>query len=162
MLAHVAKLGIHFVLAAALLHGATICTLPPPKVGASDQALALAAGVLRATDALYASRVGFAGITPPEVLSWRLIARSPEADSVFENLLVTGSRPARLYGMAWFHRRQPAVYQTMAARERAEGGSVVTMSGCEVERRSIITVLDEMNRGDWTRDLSTAEGGRLP
>jgi len=80
--------------------------LSPPVVPQtlSQDPLSLSIAVLKQTESFKAAAVGVAGSTPNEVLAWRVIFNSPNRESIFRDVLVSGSPSGRLYALAglWF------------------------------------------------------------
>jgi len=99
-------------------------------------------------------------VTPAEVLAWRAIAASADADGVSRAVLRTGSRPGQLYALTWLRDRDPQAYRRAAADLRRRGGDVEAQQGCIVFGAPIAVLLDEIERGDWTRDLWSEAAGR--
>src|SRR6266516_85413 len=69
-------------------------------VSESSQPLALAVAILRTSDHFTSAGIGYAGVTPNEVLAWRLIFKRPDADSLFQDLLNTATVAGQLYALA--------------------------------------------------------------
>ena len=109
----------------------------------------LAESVLAKAERLYAVQVGYAGITPPEALAWRIIARDPDGRRIFEGLLGVPSRPARVYaliGLKWL--RAPS-YSAAAAALRQQGGSIDITIGCIGSSEPLDRLLDQIDGGRW-------------
>ena len=115
--------------------------------------LILAASVLSHAHQLSSARVGVAGITPPEVLAWRVILFSPGADSVFRALATSASLAGRLYALTGLKVTNPVSFDKLAAQLRARGGVVSTVDGCVMATESISDAISEIDRGDWMRSF---------
>src|SRR5260221_13040952 len=77
-------------LALALLvppHTPTRPTVQPETTLFAPLPVGLAEAVLAKAERLYAVQVGYAGITPPEALAWRIIVRDPNGRAGFGGLL---------------------------------------------------------------------------
>jgi hypothetical protein len=131
---------------------------PPTRSTVADP-LALAAEILRRTDRFASVGMGFAGITSAQALAWRVIFQSPAADSVFNSLLIDGTRPGQLYGLAGLFLIDRPRYIHAAAQQRALGGEVATQFGCVGSWQPVSGILDQMDRGYWSREFLS---GREP
>jgi hypothetical protein len=151
-------LGLCLLLPAALAYDATSSidsgTLSPadpvPSVG---EPVALAIHVLRGATRFNAAQIGFAGIAPPELLAWRTIADSPQAESLFAGLAVEGTRPGRLYGLAGLYWANSQRYAALGNRLLLEGGIVPVGRGCILMDQPVEQVLAEIGRGRWSREF---------
>ena len=121
-----------------------------------NTALELAATVLREADRFYAAQTGYGGFNPPEVLAWRYILPSDRADSVFKAILHDGPRPGQLYALAGLYLIDSVAYKRESRRLRSLAGDVPTVIGCIVGARSVSSVLDDMDRGWWTKEFLAA------
>ena len=133
---------------------------PAPIQGTSNQdPLSLSIAVLKESDIFNSSAVGVAGVTPNEVLAWRVVFNSPNRDEVFQDILASGSVPAQLYALAglWFGDAQPFVSGTRIMR--SQHGLVRTMRGCIVSTERVSDVVREIQLGSWSREFLAA--GRL-
>src|ERR1051325_11544014 len=74
--------------------------LPVAPLASKQDPLSVSIAVLKQSEAFKAAAVGAAGITPNEVLAWRVIFHSPDRYSVFRDVLATGSPSGRLYALA--------------------------------------------------------------
>ena len=145
---------LHVALSLFMFLSSPMCACSPTRpLHPADEALLLAAAVLRGSERLYSSRVGYEGATPTEVLAWRAIATSRAADSVFRTVLRTGGPTGQLYALIWLRDRDPVGFQRAAATLRHEAREVEAQQGCIVYRAPIAMILDAIERGDWTRDL---------
>jgi len=120
--------------------------------------LELAAEVLRTAERFNAAQVGYAGVTPPEALAWRVVMRSQRADSILENIIGTGTRPGQLYALAGLQLVDSATYKTALRRFTRSDEPVPTMIGCIVSTIPLPTLVKEIDSGLWTRELMV---GRL-
>jgi hypothetical protein len=128
-------------------------SMQPETTFIAPRPVAMAEAYLGAADRLYAVQVGYAGTTPPQVLAWRIILENPDADVVFQRLLQTGTRPAKVYalaGLEWLH--SPA-FPAASARLRAEGGDVDVTIGCVPSTESLSGILDEVAQGHWAAEF---------
>lgn len=124
-----------------------------PPVHSTSDPLTLAAAVLRGADRFSSASVGIAAGTPSEVLAWQVIARSPQADSVFGDLLATGSVPTRLYALAGLHMTSPAAYEAGAKRMLIDGGFVSVVRGCVAMDVAVGSIVKELDSGRWTAEF---------
>ena len=127
--------------------------LPPPDRPPPTHPVTLAADILRHTDRFASVGVGPAGVTSTQALAWRVVYQSPQADSVFRSLLRDATRPGQLYALAALFVSDQASYFREAARQRAQGGDVLTQVGCIVSRQSVASVLAEMDSGRWSGEF---------
>jgi hypothetical protein len=113
----------------------------------------LAEAYLATADRLYAAQVGFAGITPPQVLAWRIILQDPGAEAVFRRLLQVGTRPAKVYALAGLEWLESTAYPKAAAQLRAEGGDIQVTIGCVPSTQPLALVLDQIAEGHWATEF---------
>ena len=141
-----------------LLVLAPLRSAPQVAVRIRPSALELAAEVLRTAERFNAAQVGYAGVTPPEALAWRVVVRSQRADSILEDIIGTGTRPGQLYALAGLHLVDSATYKTTLRRFTRLDEPVPAMIGCIVSTIPLPTLLKEIDSGLWTRELMV---GRL-
>jgi len=125
-----------------------------PTAGLSDP-VALAARILRDADRFTSAAVGPGAIMSTYALAWRVVAQSSAPDSVFRAILATGSRPGKLYALAGLFLTDRATYARSSFYERLQGGQVLTQMGCIVGEQQVTSILDGMDRGEWTREFLT-------
>ena len=135
--------------------------LSPPVVPQtlSQDPLSLSIAVLKQTESFKAAAVGVAGSTPNEVLAWRVIFNSPNRESIFRDVLVSGSPSGRLYALAGLWFEDANAFAAAAKRLGTQGGSVTTVRGCMVGSESIRELIREIESGSWSREFLAA--GRL-
>src|SRR5437588_5967700 len=122
---------------------------PPPAA----QPLDLAIAILRSSERFTSAGIGYAGLTPNEVLAWRVVFHSPDADSIFQNLLGNASVAGQLYALAGLRFNDSNAFAKAAARLRARAGRVQTIRGCIVGSLTVAEAVREIERGDWTREF---------
>jgi hypothetical protein len=88
---------------------------------APDDPLALATAVLRTSDRFTSAGVGYAGLTPNEVLAWRIIFFSPKRDDIFKQFLATASASGQLYALAGLRLSDSAAFARAAQLLRRAG-----------------------------------------
>ena len=126
---------------------------------ASALQLSLAAEVLRTAVAFDAARIGYAGLTPAEVLAWRVVYQSQARDSVFRNLLETATAPGRLYALAGLRfslyvlGADSSKYWLASKRLRQSKTRVLTMVGCIGSMTPQDELVREIDSGSWTQDF---------
>jgi hypothetical protein len=143
---------------ALVLKSGLIAPSVSPPINIQDP-LALSVAELKQAESFKAAAVGIAGVTPNEVLAWRVVFSSPERDEIFRDLLANGSPSGRLYALAglWFGDANEFVTAAMALR--AQGGTVTTVRGCIASTESVGELVHQIEGGSWSREFLTA--GRL-
>jgi len=164
-------------LVAILAYSATVLLIARPAVNAPSPSpmehplrksrilqLSLAAEVLRSAYAFNAAQVGYGGITPTEVLAWRVIVQSPTRDSLFRDLLMTGTLAGQLYALAGLRYdlyvvgSDSSAYWSASARLHRNFQWVPTAIGCIGGSSMQNELAKEIDSGSWTREFIT---GRL-
>jgi hypothetical protein len=153
----VASLAWSFGVIAVVLHSPTVrqpVAVPHATASLAGDPVALAVSYLTHADRFYAASVGYAGITPPQVLAWQIIYRSPHAAETFRRLTGDGSTLAgQLYGLAGLYFLDSAAYRSAMIGLRAKGGVVSTMQGCIVSDEQLGLILSEIDKGEWSREF---------
>jgi hypothetical protein len=124
-------------------------TVQPETTLLAPLPLGLAEAVLAKAERLNAVQVGYAGITPPEALAWRIIARDPSGREIFEGLLGVPSRPARVYALIGLRWLGAPSYAAATAALRAQGGTIDVTVGCLGSSEPISRILDDIDSGHW-------------
>ena len=143
---------IALVLKSGFFDPSTPSPSPSPQP-TGDQRLAMPVDVLTHAEGFYAASVGFAGMTPNEVLAWRAIAQSTDHQALFERLFMSASLPGRLYALAGLWLGDRAEFDRAARQLRANGGSVRTMRGCIMAEASVASLVAEIEKGNWSREF---------
>ena len=125
----------------------------PPAVSGGPQPLALAVAMLRTSDHFMSAGIGYAGVTPNEVLAWRVIFNRPDADSIFQDLLSTSTVAGQLYALAGLRFSNSGAFPKAAARLQGNLGLVQTIRGCIVSTETVAEVVADIRQGDWVRDF---------
>ena len=121
--------------------------------------LALAEEVIRSAVAFNAAQIGFGGITPTEVLAWRVILQSPGRDSVFRDLIETATPAGQLYALAGLRYGLYVVgtdsmeYWSASTRLSRNSALVLTTSGCIVSRAPVSELVKQIDTGSWTSEF---------
>ena len=121
--------------------------------------LSLAAEVLRTAVSFDGAQIGFAGLTPVEVLAWRVVYQSQARDSIFRNLLETATAPGRLYALAGLRFSLYVVgtdssgYWLASRRLRQSKVRVLTMVGCIGSFTPQDKLVEEIDSGSWTQEF---------
>jgi len=128
---------------------------PGPKHESPDlkDPMSLASAILERAPGFSSVAVGEAAITPSEVLAWRVILQSPEADATFKRLLASGSVAGRLYALTGLRLTDHAYYQQAVKRMLMSGGSVRTTRGCIVSTEHVAELVREIDDGTWTSEF---------
>ena len=142
------------VIALVLKSGLIAPSISPP-INIQDP-LALSVAVLKQAESFKAAAVGVAGVTPNEVLAWRVIFNSPGRDEVFRDLLATGSPSGRLYALAGLWFEDANEFATAATAVRAQGGTVTTVRGCIATTESLRELVHQIESGSWSREFLAA------
>jgi hypothetical protein len=152
-----AGIGWSFGVIALLLKSPLIAS--PQVTITTDDPLALSIAVLKQSESFKASAVGIAGITPNEVLAWRVVFNSPNRDEAFQSIIASGSISGQLYALAglWFgDATQFAAALKVVSRR---GGAVQTLKGCIGGSQPLSELLREIQTGSWSTDFLSA--GRI-
>ncbi len=154
----IASMGWSLGVIALVLKSGLIAPSISPPINIQDP-LALSVAVLKHAEWFKGAAVGVAGVTPDEVLAWRVVFSSPDRDEVFRDLLATSSAAGRLYALAglWFDDANE--FAKAAAALRDQGGTVATLSGCIASTESVRELVHQIESGSWTRSFLMA--GRL-
>ena len=121
--------------------------------------LELAAEVLRNAVAFDAPQVGIAGITPTEVLAWRVVQQGQARDSIFTNLLATATPAGQLYALAGLRYSlyvvgaDSSIYWSASSRLARSKRFVLTMIGCIGSFRPQDELVKEIDTGSWTAEF---------
>ena len=140
----------------ALVLKSGLLVAPVAPLASKQDPLSVSIAVLKQSEAFKAAAVGEAGITPNEVLAWRVIFHSPDRYSVFRDVLATGSPSGRLYALAGLWFGNAAEFAAGAQKLRTEGGMITTARGCIVSSESLDGLIDEITAGDWSREFLAA------
>src|ERR1051325_2694954 len=108
----------------ALVLKSGLLVAPVAPLASKQDPLSVSIAVLKQSEAFKAAAVGEAGITPNEVLAWRVIFHSPDRYSVFRDVLATGSPSGRLYALAGLWFGNAAEFAAGAQKLRTEGGMI--------------------------------------
>jgi len=134
-------------------------TIHPQVSGPPILSTVLAAQVLRDASEFSAAQVGFGGFTPPEVLAWRVVLHSDQADSIFQALITTGTPATELYGLAGlqfllqFRNGDSSFYRAALWRLERSSELVRTQIGCIGSASPMKRLAREVDRGSWTREF---------
>ena len=157
-----ASLAWSFGVIALVLQSSPKINRPGPQLSLGDESrspVMLAFAYLSRTDRFYAASVGYAGVTPPQVLAWQIVFRDPNAVQMFRALSSDQSTTAgRLYGLAGLYLLDSAEYHALAPQLSRWGGVVSTMQGCIISGRSAADIIAEMDRGEWSREFLVGRG----
>lgn len=121
--------------------------------------LELAAEVLRNAVAFDAPQIGVAGITPTEVLAWRVVQQGQAHDSIFTNLLATATPAGQLYALAGLRYSlyvvgaDSSIYWSASSRLGRSKRFVPTMIGCIESFRPQHELVKEIDTGSWTSEF---------
>ena len=118
-----------------------------------EASVALPYTILDRANGFYAAAIGFAAITPDEVLAWRVISHSPRGQATFEDLFRTASVPGKLYALAglWLGDRER--FRRAAEVLVAQGGTVRTMRGCIMAQEPVARLIKQIEAGTWSREF---------
>ena len=123
------------------------------EVGPDQATLALPYDILDRAEGFYSAAVGYAGFAPNEVLAWRVISQSPRGQATFQELFRTASVPGKLYALAGLWLGDRDEFQRAAKALVAQGGTVRTMRGCIVAEESVARLVEEIEKGSWSREF---------
>src|SRR5438105_4655723 len=151
----IASMGWSLGVIALVLKSGLIAPSFSPPINTQDP-LALSVAVLKHAESFKGAAVGVVGVTPNEVLAWRVLFSSPDRDEVFRDLLSTGSLAGRLYALAGLWFEDANEFATAATALRDQGGTVVTVSGCIASTESVRELVHQIQSGSWTREFLAA------
>ena len=160
-------IGYRMILLASLISTFVIVDFVFPKMeGAADAHAVettpgpigddIAFAILQDADQFNAAAVGFAGVTPTEVMAWRVIFDRPDAEDEFLRLLDTARPAGQLYALAGLWMRDSRLFAREAARFRGRSDSVRTFSGCIVGTARFDELVAQISRGEWVREFFRA------
>src|SRR6266576_720063 len=151
-----AGIGWSFGVIALVLKSGLLVAPVPLQPTLDHDPVSLSVAVLEQTETFKSSAVGVAGITPNDVLAWRIVFNSPDRDEIFRHILATGSVPGQLYALAglWFGDAKAFVAQARIVSSR--GGSVRIVRGCIVSTANVTDLVREIQNGEWTREFLVA------
>ena len=125
----------------------------PQSIPESPQPLAISVAILRTADHFTSAGIGYAGITPNEVLAWRVVFNRPDADSIFHDLLNSSTVAGQLYALAGLRFSNSAAFAKAAARFQGNLGLVQTIRGCIGSTQTVAEVVQNIRQGDWVREF---------
>jgi len=122
----------------------------PPAL--ASQPVALAVAILQNADRFSSAGVGYAGLTPNEVMAWRVIFFRADAESTFLNLLETSTPAGQLYALAGLRFGNDKAFERAAGRLEERSDRVQTVRGCIGGASTVAELVAEIRKGDWVRD----------
>ena len=150
------------VVALVLRHMPATPQPPVTPILQSSTPVDMAINILQNAERFSSAGVGYAGITPNEVMAWRVLFFRADADSTFQNLLETATPAGQLYALAGLRFRNDVVFARAAARFEGRLDRVQTVRGCIVGASTVGELVAEIRKGDWVRDyLRGSEYQRL-
>ena len=108
---------------------------------------------LRTADHFTSAGIGYAGITPNEVLAWRVVFNRPDADSIFQDLLNSSTIAGQLYALAGLRFTNSVAFAKAAARFQGNLGLVETIRGCIGSTQPMAELVEDIKQGDWVREF---------
>ena len=128
-------------------------TLAPGRIEVSHAAepADLALTILQNAPQFSSASVGFAGITPNEVIAWRLLVFRADAESTLLRLLDTATPAGQLYALAGLRFRSTALFAQQAERFKGRLDQVPTVSGCLGGSATFGELVTQISRGEWVR-----------
>ncbi|KAA3604960.1 MAG: hypothetical protein DWQ01_20360 [Planctomycetota bacterium] len=117
---------------------ATAPAIRPPLSAQGQQDLDLLLSTPRFTD----DAIGVGGETPEEVLAWRRLIRTPQAESAFLYLLERGEAPGQLFALCALYSLAPATFQRKLPEFRRRKDEVEFQRGCVISRQAIGEIVD--------------------
>ena len=124
-----------------------------PPMSEGPQSLAIAVAILRTSDHFTSAGIGYAGITPNEVLAWRVIFNRPDADRIFQDVLNTATVAGQVYALAGLRFSNSGAFTKAAARLQGNLGLVQTIRGCIVSTQTVAELVEDIRQGDWVREF---------
>ena len=130
-------------------YAASVVTPPPAAAPAPDPA-ELALLVLERAERFTSGAVGPGGITPPEVLAWRVTAQQPDAEQRFARLVISQNGAAAAFGLAGMAYvapgRLPIARRVIARRATTR---VATLRGCVPGTETLGVLLEQLAAREW-------------
>jgi len=105
--------------------------------------------VLRTARAFSDAAVGFAGITPETVASFRMLLEEPNADGAFKSLLGTSTKPGKLYALAGLYFTDREYMEDAAAEFLEDGSRVETNFGCIIDSQRVSDLTVDIVNGSY-------------
>ena len=98
--------------------------------------------------------VGYAGLTPNEVMAWRVIFFRTGGESTFVRLLDDATPAGQLYALAGlrFAFANEELFAKAAARLARRTDRVHVIRGCIGFEASVAELVAEIRKGEWVRD----------
>ncbi|HYU22429.1 MAG TPA: hypothetical protein VEM60_04750 [Candidatus Dormibacteraeota bacterium] len=127
-------------------------TPPRPELRHAQQA-DLAVTILQNAEQFSSASVGYAGMTPNEVIAWRVIAFRADAESTFLKLLDTATPAGQLYALAGLRFRSNALFTREAEQFKSRSDKVHIISGCIVWSTPFDEIVTQIGRGEWVRSF---------
>jgi hypothetical protein len=120
----------------------------------------MALTILQSAQSFNSAGIGYAGLTPNEVMAWRVVFFRADAESTFLNLLETATPAGQLYALAGLRFRNDDAFERAAARLEGRLDRVQTIRGCIGGAATVAELVAEIRKGDWVRDY--LRGSELP
>jgi len=99
------------------------------------------------------SRVGYGGMTPPEVLAFRSLLGSSRSDCLYKRLLGEASTPGQLYALAGIYFTDPEGFAAAIQPYLESADQVETMFGCIVDKQVVSVIATSIASGALPLDL---------
>jgi hypothetical protein len=128
----------------------------------ASQPLDIAVAILRNAERFSSAGVGYAGLTPNEVMAWRVVFFRGDAESTFKNLLETATPAGQMYALAGLRFGKPDVFTRAATRLEGRLDRVQTVRGCIGGSETIAELVAEIRKGDWVREYIAGSDIRRP
>ena len=113
----------------------------------------LAVTVVRNAEQFSSASVGYAGVTPNEVIAWRVLAFRADAETTFLKLLDTATPAGQLYALAGLRFRSTALFTREAKRFKNRSDEVPTVSGCMGWSARFDELVAQIGRGEWVQNF---------
>ena len=128
-------------------------TLPPERIELRHAAepADLAVTILQSAPQFNSASVGYAGMTPNEVIAWRVLVFRTDAESTLVMLLDTATPAGQLYALAGLRFRSAALFAREAQRFKNRTDQVQTLSGCIGGSARFDELVAQIGRGEWVR-----------
>jgi ethanolamine utilization cobalamin adenosyltransferase len=109
--------------------------------------------ILRKISAFALGGVGEAGSMSAGERALRELLKQPDAVARLEHMLPDASAPGQLYALLGLRARDREAYQRALARYGQRDVTVQTMRGCILQQEPFISLVKQIDRGDYDASL---------
>jgi hypothetical protein len=114
-------------------------------------------GMLLTASMFKGAHVGYGGFTPPEVIAFRGLLESPDADGLFKRLLEDATTPGALYALCGIYFTDPGALPDLTEPYLESSGRVMTFFGCIQDMQAVSAVAEDILAGSIPLELKGSE-----